>query len=258
MFKLFNFPGIYKITNMQNGKIYIGSAKCLRKRLEEHVRALKRNGHDNARLQNSWNKYGMDAFEFSVLEAVQDLSSLVAREQFYIDSFNSASRNNFNISPTAGNCLGVKKSIEERARMSVARVGRKHSPETIAKIAAATLGKKRSQESRDAMSNAKKGTKMSDSTKSAIALANTGSKQSAETKAKRSAAMKGRAFSPEHRAALSLAKKGNTSTRGMQYHTPESKANLSSKMTAIAKERGYVNRLRKNQSAQHPPEQVTP
>ena len=60
--------GIYKIENIINGKIYIGSSTRLLKRFKEHKRKLLNNTHINSILQRSWNKYGEGAFMFSVIE----------------------------------------------------------------------------------------------------------------------------------------------------------------------------------------------
>ena len=64
--------GIYAIINILNQKMYIGSTKCFRERFNEHHRYLKNNKHHSARLQNSWNKYGGDFFEFISLEISND------------------------------------------------------------------------------------------------------------------------------------------------------------------------------------------
>jgi len=65
--------GIYKIVNIVNGKIYIGSALNIYNRIFgsssiSHLKALKNNNHINKKLQNSFNKYGEDSFEFFIVE----------------------------------------------------------------------------------------------------------------------------------------------------------------------------------------------
>lgn len=59
--------GIYRIKNLRNGKCYIGSSQHLSNRRAEHFRLLKNGHHDNARLQNAWNKEtNKSLFEFQV------------------------------------------------------------------------------------------------------------------------------------------------------------------------------------------------
>lgn len=60
--------GVYKITNTKNGKVYIGQSVDIEKRFKQHKKLLRDNGHINYRLQDDWNIYGEDSFEFEVLE----------------------------------------------------------------------------------------------------------------------------------------------------------------------------------------------
>ena len=55
--------GIYKIINILNGKVYIGSAKNFQHRWSRHVSALNLDKHENLHLQNAWNKYGSSNFK---------------------------------------------------------------------------------------------------------------------------------------------------------------------------------------------------
>lgn len=79
------FCGIYMLLNTKNGKRYIGSSINIRKRLWEHRALLRHNKHDNPHLQNAWNKYGEDFFEYSVLEKC-DKDIRFIREQFYVNT----------------------------------------------------------------------------------------------------------------------------------------------------------------------------
>ena len=56
--------GVYCFINTVNGKLYIGSAKDLYLRLIEHLSNKK----SNIALQNAMLKYGLDKFNFGVLE----------------------------------------------------------------------------------------------------------------------------------------------------------------------------------------------
>ena len=78
--------GIYKITNKINGKFYIGSSKHINRRWWEHKKDLKNNNHCNLKLQNAWNYYGENSFEFGVIESTSE-NDLLIRETFYLDTF---------------------------------------------------------------------------------------------------------------------------------------------------------------------------
>ena len=77
--------GIYRIKNLINNKIYIGSTKNIKARWAKHKTLLKHNKHQNIHLQKSWNKYGESAFIFEIIEECE-IDNLLNREQFFIDS----------------------------------------------------------------------------------------------------------------------------------------------------------------------------
>jgi group I intron endonuclease len=115
--------GIYRIICKPTGKVYVGSTSHIRKRKWEHRRGLLKQCHHNQHLQHAWNKYGKDGFAFSVLEYCPN-DSLVEREQFYINLFNSDdNRFGFNIYPPTGTPLGYKHTEETRAKMSASKAG---------------------------------------------------------------------------------------------------------------------------------------
>ena len=63
-----NKPCVYMIKNTVNGKVYIGSSVRPYNRFYRHADLLKRGVHHAIRLQNSFNKYGAEAFQFSILK----------------------------------------------------------------------------------------------------------------------------------------------------------------------------------------------
>lgn len=58
---------IYAITHLASGKRYVGSTVNPTYRWIKHRSELKNNRHHCRYLQNAWNKYGRDAFAFSIL-----------------------------------------------------------------------------------------------------------------------------------------------------------------------------------------------
>src|SRR5208337_1652357 len=81
--------GVYCWVNVENGKIYVGSAKNLAKRKVEHLRALRLGKHHSIHFQRAWDTYGPEAFEFEVLEPVEDEIWLRARETAWLNRLQS-------------------------------------------------------------------------------------------------------------------------------------------------------------------------
>jgi group I intron endonuclease len=107
--------GIYEIINVRNQKRYIGQTKNLYRRQCSHIGKLRRNIHPNKHLQNAWNKYGEDVFQFRVLEYCP-LENLDARELFWINCYQS-NQVGYNIRIDPVNNRGVKWSEEHREKM---------------------------------------------------------------------------------------------------------------------------------------------
>lgn len=83
--ELWKKSGIYCIVNTENQKKYVGSSKNIYQRLQKHRAYLRKNMHENQKLQNSWNKYGESSFQYFILEFCP-IEQLINREQFYIDT----------------------------------------------------------------------------------------------------------------------------------------------------------------------------
>ena len=95
--------GIYKIVNRVNGKYYVGSSANIggkRGRWSEHRRLLTRNKHHNEHLQNAWNKYGEQNFEFLIIELLPP-DIIVETEQRYLNIAKSENNNCYNLSFTS-------------------------------------------------------------------------------------------------------------------------------------------------------------
>ncbi len=104
--------GIYIITNVDNGKRYIGSSKNLGNRLHDHVYHLDKNKHPNNYLQNAWNKYGKDKFEYGILEYCEENIRL-DRELFYVNTL----KPEYNINGVDLNAI-IEHSTESKLKIS--------------------------------------------------------------------------------------------------------------------------------------------
>jgi len=107
-------PGIYKILNTVNGRYYIGSTTMRAyKRIQHHYEMLKVGKHKNKHLQNAWNLYGTDAFQFIVEENLEKPDCL-KREQELIDQ--EGVENLYNVNPLASGTPNMsKETILKRA-----------------------------------------------------------------------------------------------------------------------------------------------
>lgn len=140
--------GIYKITNIVNNKIYVGSSNDLSYRKSMHFSGLKCNKHFNQHLQNSYNKHGKDSFVFEIIEECQDCENikelLLSREQYYFDTLLPQ----YNILSTAGSTLGFIHSEETKLKISNTTKGVKKSKEHCEAMKGCQIGKIVSEETK--------------------------------------------------------------------------------------------------------------
>lgn len=90
--------GIYKITNLINGKNYIGQSINIDKRIKEHFwkSECQKDISYNSALHSAIRKYGKENFVWEVLEEC-NVSEIDEKEQFYIQQYNSLVPNGYNI-----------------------------------------------------------------------------------------------------------------------------------------------------------------
>ena len=123
--------GIYTITHRESGRCYVGQALNMHKRWLSHQSSLRRNKHDSKYMQNVWNKYFEDAFDFEVVENC-DVDDLTEREQWWMDELKPV----FNTCPTAGSRRGFVCTAETRAKIGAAKKGKALTPMHRAAISA--------------------------------------------------------------------------------------------------------------------------
>lgn len=207
---------VYLARNRVNGKGYVGqTTQNAEQRFSQHRTRLERSRCKA--LAAALKKYGVDAFEFSVLYEAADRASLDAAEIAFIELLGTAAPAGYNLRAgglagthsaetrlkiSRGNkgkklsaeqrqamrerMLGTSPSQETRAKIRDALLGRSLSEEACRKMAASRLGKRHTAEARAKMSANRAGIPVSDETRQKLRLANLGKRHSAETKAQMS------------------------------------------------------------------------
>jgi group I intron endonuclease len=190
---------IYQAKNLINGKIYVGkTVRTLAARKRGHKCAMRKGSVYC--FHNALRKYGLENFQWEVLYQSDDETKLLEMEVEFIKLLSATRPIGYNLTeggkgPTGfthtpefkakmksrmiGNTNGVGKTHTyteaERENHRAAMLGKKHSPETKAKLSAAQKGRKWSSEAKAKASARMMGNNIS-----------AGRKRSEETKAKMS------------------------------------------------------------------------
>lgn len=151
--------GVYFIKNNITQKVYVGSSIDIFTRWKSHKYKLLNNLHHSTKLQNSYNKYGKDVFEYCLAESAVDRKRASELEQKWIDKMNAVN-NGYNVNPFAENVGLLPKTQEHKNKIGQAHLGRKLSEESKEKIRQAARLRKRnplSEEHKRKISEIKKG-----------------------------------------------------------------------------------------------------
>lgn len=134
--------GIYQIKNLINGLVYIGSTINFYMRFSRHKSDFNHGKHKNVHMQRAFTKYGVEAFEFSILEVVTDLSKLSEREQYWIDITQCYDPfKGYNKRLKAEHNFGIKWSEQSKNNFSEQLKGKPKSRESILKRVAKMKGR---------------------------------------------------------------------------------------------------------------------
>lgn len=191
---------IYKLTNNVNGKIYVGKAKELAKRIYMHSRAYDA---ERSALHRAIKKYGFESFSVDVLEqGITSETDLNRLEIEWIEKLSACDRSiGYNLTAGGEGALGNKWSDEARAKMSKQRKGRPTSDRQREASRMRLLGMVYSEETL---------AKMSDGSKKRSS--------SPEYRKKLSLALRGKAKSDSHKASLRDAFRNRKATRMIEHN----------------------------------------
>ena len=186
--------GVYMIKCLINGKVYIGKSNDVKRRWREHKSRLKRNNHENEKLQYDWNKYGEDNFKFKLIENYDNEEFGIELEKKYINKYKSYDLN-FGYNMTLGKgengweilteetkkkLKGRELSEEHKKKIGESNMGNKnalgykHTEETKKKMSESHKGKQPTEETRKKMSESQKGKVVSEETRKKISMSNKG------------------------------------------------------------------------------------
>lgn len=206
-----------------NGKIYVGvTTSSIAVRFDQHLRAPFQPNSKKTAIRSAIMKHGVEAFSIAHIASATDRPELLKLEQAVIAQLRS-NIPGVGYNMTEGGERPPPMTDKQRKAISAALVGHVRSPETRLKMSQARMGKKLSPEriakmkgrkiSDEARANMRAGQarrcrgNLSDETREKLAACNRGRKHSPESIARSAAARRGQKVSDEVRARQSAAAK---------------------------------------------------
>ena len=161
--------GVYKIISIiKPERVYIGSSINIPRRWRSHKRKLEKGVHHAIKLQNHYDKYGIEDLVFNIIEDGVLQEDLISKEQYWMNTIQPY----FNSSLTAEpGCLGYHHTEEMKGHLREVHKGKKYrlgdvnSRDHNKKISGALMGNQnslgsiRSDKTRKKMSESKMGFK---------------------------------------------------------------------------------------------------
>ena len=130
---------IYKITNLINGKIYIGqTTRTLEERISNHIYQKRK-----SLIHQAIVKYGWENFKAEIVEVCKNIEELNDREKYWIAHYDCISPNGYNLTDGGSNGIRSKATLKKMSRISKERL---KDPELRARITKALTGRKDSEE----------------------------------------------------------------------------------------------------------------
>ena len=131
---------IYTFKNKVNDKVYVGqTCRTFKERMGEHLR------HKNTTLGKALAKYGIDNFEYKIIDEAETIEELNEKEIFWIEKLNSITPYGYNLCKGGNNTLGYNHKEESKEKMRLSKkgtfkgednpfFGKKHTHETRQKM----------------------------------------------------------------------------------------------------------------------------
>ena len=169
--------GVYKWTNLENNKSYVGGSVNLSRRLAQYYNINMLTSYRSL-IHKAILKYGYSKFKVEILEYCKR-KDVIKREQYYMYTI----KPEYNILKVAGSPLGHVHTPETIEKMRIKATGRKHTIESIAKMMGRTHSEAtktkiknilRTEEVREKMANAvlkRRGVKVSEETRKKMTFA---------------------------------------------------------------------------------------
>jgi group I intron endonuclease len=196
--------GIYLITNLTNGSMYIGQSTDIHKRWSQ-----EKKGNEDSYLTRAIKKHGVENFTFEILMECP-AASMNFFEMAFISGYNTFhDKLHYNLTEGGGGSIGRPTSEYASMRISESNRTRVVSDDTRRKI-----------------SELHKGAVRPPGTGEKISAANIGMPVSEEGRANMSKGQTGRKHSPEHIEKRRQKLLGNQYTLGF-HHSPETKQKMS-------------------------------
>lgn len=131
---------VYTFKNKINNKYYVGqTCRTFEERTKEHLR------HNKTAFDKALKKYGIENFDYAVIDEAHDMDELNKKEIFWIKHFNSLAPFGYNLCIGGGNTKGYRHRTESKEKMRLAKkgtflgkenpfYGKKHTDETRQKM----------------------------------------------------------------------------------------------------------------------------
>lgn len=182
---IYKRKGIYKIECLPINKVYVGQTKNnFGDRWDSTKSSLRHEYHWQKELQNDWNKYGEDAFKFSIVKDIDNIDDIDNWEVKYIALYQSIGKC-YNIA-IGGQSIGYKKGVHlsENAKKLIGEknkvnmIGKRASDNTKQKMSEShlSLNKRLTQEQVEEIKQRQSSKKMSEETKQKLRDKNKGIK----------------------------------------------------------------------------------